>query len=131
MLTTGMNEKRKNQRVPEKADVTIVVKSAPQALDLEGRIFPSSSIDISLSGLQLNVDSDVPVGAKVELKVMFSHLTLEYWHSGVVIWNDKHDKEKYDDAEHAIGIRIDTLENGRFFAWYSAVKDLFDRHGLP
>ena len=130
-MTTGMNEKRKNQRVPEKADVTIVVKSAPQALDLEDRTFPSRSIDISVSGLQLIVNTDIPVGAKVQIKVMFSHLTLEYWHSGVIIWNDKYDADKPDTDEHTIGIRIDSLEDGRFFAWYSAIKELFDRHGLP
>ena len=126
-----MSEKRQNPRISEIADVTIVVKSAPQALDLEGRIFPSSSIDISLSGLQLTVNTAVPVGAKLQIKVMFSHMTLEYWHSGEVIWNDKYDADTPDTAEHTIGIRIDALENGRFFAWYSAVKDLFDRHGLP
>jgi hypothetical protein len=123
-----MNDKRKNRRVPEKADVTIIVKSAPQARDLEGRIFPSSSVDISLSGLQLTVETDVPVGAGLELKVMFSHLTLEYWHRGVVIWNDKHTADSNAEADHTIGIKIDTMEEGRFYSWYSAIKELFDRH---
>ena len=114
--------------MPEKADVTIIIKYTPDAPELEGKIFPSSSVDVSLNGLQLTIDTDIPVGARVEVKVMFSHLTLEYWHSGSVIWNDKHDPRKPSLNEYTIGIRIESMADGRFYSWFSAVSELFERH---
>ncbi len=58
-----MHEHRRDPRIEEHADVSVKVQSAPEAQDLEGRIFPFHSEDVSLSGLRLDVYIPVPICA--------------------------------------------------------------------
>lgn len=120
---------RLEPRIPEKTNVTVVIESAPAAPELEGMMFPSSSVDISMHGLLLIVSLPVPVGTQLELRVMFSHLTIDYWHTGEVVW-DQFWPGNTVNAEHLrlIGIHFTTRDNPQYYSWRTAIRDLLKRH---
>lgn len=125
-----MSEQRQNQRVPEKADITVKVEHAPEAKALEGMVFSSSSVDISLGGVQLVVPFPVPVGADLELKVIFNHTDRSYWHRGIVIWDDSLGERPDDKAPHRIGVQFNTLDNPQFYSWRTTISALLLKQGI-
>lgn len=118
-----MNERRKFQRVLEEVEVTITVQSSPEAPDMEGKVFPFKSVDISLGGLKLWVDIPVPIGASLELDIVFDHTPEKYRHTGNVAWVWVGEGLI---EWHNIGIEFDELESPQFEAWESAVLVLLE-----
>jgi hypothetical protein len=119
---------RKSPRVQEKANVTVRVQSSPEVPELEGRVFSCHSTDVSLEGIKMHIDTDLPVGALLELEIIFSNSPERYWQIGNVIWCDEwvdysSDKENW----HNIGIRFDTAENLQISSWQSGVSKLIEK----
>jgi hypothetical protein len=112
-----MQERRNHPRAQEKADVTVRVQSSPDARDLEGRVFSCHSIDVSLRGLKLWVNIPVPIGAILELEIVFDHLSTRFQHMGNVVW--LWTDEGLTDW-HNIGIKFNTSANPQFDSWRSA-----------
>jgi hypothetical protein len=119
-----MQERRKHPRIQEKADVTVRIQSSPDAQNLEGRIFSCHSIDISLRGLKLWVNIPVPIGALLELEIVFNNLSTRFQHVGNVVWTwaDEGLTDWYN-----IGIHFNTLANPQFDSWGSAVLKLLEK----
>lgn len=123
-----MSERRQTSRAEEKLDITVKVESAPEVRELEGKIFHTSSIDISLGGLQLIVDVPVPVGAQLELKVIFDYSSQNYWHKGIVMWEDEWLSDNMiEKSLYKIGVQFNTLDNPQFHSWRAAISELFER----
>jgi len=123
-----MTEQRKEPRIPEETNVTVVIESAPGAPDLEGMVFPSSSVDISLQGMMIIVENPVPEGSLLELRIMFSHLTMDFWHQGVVIWDREWSgNETGGKPLHKIGIQFDSRNNPQFNSWHTTVDKIVER----
>lgn len=123
-----MTELRQNPRIPEQAEISVRIESAPEMKDLEGRVFNSNSVDISLGGLQMQVEFPVPVGAALELKVTFHDSAKTYRHKGLVIWDDELDPRGIQPPMHKVGVQFNTLDNPQFFAWRAAISELLDKN---
>ena len=117
-----MHERRNHPRLQKAAVVTVIVRSAPEATDLEGRIFPCRLQDVSLGGVKLWVDIPVPVGVLVELEIVFGHSSEIYQHAGTVVW--VWGGEGLTEW-HNIGIRFNTLSSLQFSSWESVLSELF------
>ncbi|OGT73616.1 MAG: hypothetical protein A3I78_06475 [Gammaproteobacteria bacterium RIFCSPLOWO2_02_FULL_56_15] len=122
-----MSDLRQNPRIPENADVSVRIESSPEARNLEGRVFISNSIDISLGGLQITVEFPIPVDASLELKVTFHSSSKTYWHKGIVIWDDELDSHGKEYKMHRVGVEFNTLDNPQFFAWRAAISELLNK----
>src|SRR3989338_6130912 len=122
-----MPDLRQNPRIPENADVSVRIESSPEARNLEGRVFISNSIDISLGGLQMTVEFPVPVDAALELKVTFHSSSRTYWHKGTVIWDDELGSRGKEQKMHRVGVEFNTLDNPQFFAWRAAISELLNK----
>jgi PilZ domain len=120
-----MNENRRDPRLEEYADVSVRIQSAPEARDLEGKIFPSYSEDVSLSGMRLDVDIPVPIGALLELEITLHNSPTTYRHLGNVVWSDviDDDNSKYG-CEHEMGVMLQIASNPQFDSWTTAVSNL-------
>ena len=120
-----MHEHRSDPRIEEHADVYVKVQSAPEIRNLEGKIFPFHSEDVSLYGLRLDVDIPVPIGALLELEIKLHNSSMKYRHMGNVVWSDATED---DDAEqgywHDMGIRLNSQSNAQFDSWSAAVANL-------
>lgn len=123
-----MTELRQNPRIPEQAEISVRIESAPEMKNLEGRVFNSNSVDISLGGLQMQVEFPVPVGAALELKVTFHDSAKTYRHKGLVIWDDELDPLGIQPPMHKVGVQFNTLDNPQFFAWRAAISELLDKN---
>ncbi len=120
-----MNEHRRDPRIKEHADVSVKVQSAPEIRELEGRIFPFHSEDVSLSGLRLDVDIPVPIGALLELEIMLHTSSMKYRHLGNVVWADAIDDDNLEHGcWHEMGIKFRTQSNPQFDSWAKAVSNL-------
>lgn len=118
-----MNEHRSEPRTEEQADVSIWVRTAPDAVDLEGKVFPSQSEDISMSGMKLSIDTPVPVGAILDLEVMLSNSPIKYEMIANVVWADTAghvDK----DSTNEVGVILNIQSNSQLASWNAAVSDL-------
>ena len=120
-----MYEHRNDPRVEEHADVYVKVQSAPEIRDLEGKVFPFHSEDVSMYGLRLDVDIPVPIGALLELEIKLHNSSMKYRHIGNVVWADA---MADDDAEqgywHDMGISLQAQSNPQFDSWCTAVSNL-------
>jgi len=111
-----MQERRLRPRITEAVGITVKIQSAPQARNLEGKDLLFNSEDISLEGLQLSVETPVPVGALLEFKIIFNDSPINYWHTGNVVWNDASSKK--------IGVKFNITENPQYTLWKDAVSKL-------
>ncbi len=119
-----MHEHRSDRRIEEHADVSIKVQSAPQARDLEGRVFPFHSEDISVYGLRLGVDIPVPIGSLLELEIVLDSSSMKYRHLANVIWADAVSEDLEHGCRHDMGVRLQTQSNPQFDSWATAVANL-------
>lgn len=120
-----MNEHRHEARTEEHADVSIRVRTAPDAETLEGKVFPSQSEDVSMSGMKLNIDVPVPIGAILDLEVMLSNSPIKYEMIANVVWADA-TKDKSLESESAcdVGVILNIQSNTQLASWNAAVSDL-------
>ena len=118
-----MSESRKEPRIEEHADVSIRVRTAPEATNLEGKVFPSHSEDISMSGMKLCVDMPVPVGAVLDLEVMLKNSPLTYEMIANVIWADSNDDEE-SESNGEVGVILNINSNSQKASWNAAVAEL-------
>jgi hypothetical protein len=104
-----------------------MIKSSPEALDLVGRIFSCHTKDVSLGGIKLFVDIDIPCGAILELEIIFSNSPERYWLIGNVIWCDEYVDESLEGDWYNIGVSFDVAENPQFSSWGEAILELLSR----
>ncbi len=116
-----MNESRREPRSQEQADVSVKIESAPDAQNLEGKIYQSQSEDVSLSGMKLNLDSPVPVGAQLDLEVILSNSQERFNLSANVVWADSTDLEA---TGHDMGVILNIESNTQQETWSSAISNL-------
>jgi PilZ domain-containing protein len=115
-----MNEHRREPRSEEQADVSIRIQSAPDAQDLEGKIFKSQSEDVSLSGMKLILDNHVPVGALLTLEVALNNSDIKYELVAKVVWADTAD----DGSEREMGVILHIETNPLADSWKDAISTL-------
>ncbi len=87
-----MSERRLYPRLKKQTSVTVKVQSAPDARELEGKSFPCYSVNVSLNGLLLSVDNDVPVGSYLELYIQSE----KCWHAGTVVRTSEVQKDNLE-----------------------------------
>ena len=120
-----MSEHRRNPRIDEHADVAIRIRTAPEAQGLVGKVFPSHSEDVSLSGMRLDVDIPVPIGALLELDVVLHNSPKKFKHLGNVVWANVVDDDNLESGcGYEMGIMFHLVSNPQFDSWISAVSDL-------
>jgi hypothetical protein len=118
-----MQERRSHPRVQQAAIVTVIVQSAPETPDLEGKVFPCRLKDVSLGGIKLWVDVPVPIGALLELEIVFNHSPERYHHTGNVVW--VWEGEGLTDWQN-VGIKFNISAYQQFNIWESAISRLLE-----
>jgi hypothetical protein len=122
-----MPDFRHHPRIHEGADVIVKIQSAPGLHALEGRVFPCQSMDVSTSGMRLQVEIETPVGALLELEIYFSRSEHKFRHLGNVVWcRSNADEEQQAYPHRHIGIRFNTANNPQFHAWATQISNLLE-----
>lgn len=112
-------ERRWHPRIPEEDKVTVTILASPDSPDLEGRTFFCSTRDISAGGLKFCVHSEVPVNARLEMRVEMRSPDDLFTHIGRVVWERELEEDGF--FAHYIGVQfIETKEN-RQMAWRTMV----------
>jgi hypothetical protein len=122
-----MVEQRKSPHIQEKADVTVTVQSSPEAPELEDRVFSCYSSDVSLEGIKMRIDTDIPCDAILVLEIFFSNSPERHLQMGYVIWCDGCVEESLEGDWYNIGIRFDQVTNPKFSPWREAVSLLIEK----
>lgn len=113
-------DRRWNPRVNEQDRVTITVLHAPEAGELEGRVFYCSTRDIAAGGLRFCVHTIVPVASELELRVEAPNPADCYVHVGVVVW--VREVEEDGMIAYHIGVRFSKTRDNRQIAWRNMVQ---------
>ena len=126
-----MSDRRREPRVHEEAAITVKVQSAPQARNLEGKMLQANLTDVSLGGIQMRVDTEIPIGSLLELEVVFHDSPRKYKHMGNVVWKifKTYDGVK-QKAWHNIGIAFMPLANPQLDTWILKVANLLERYEI-
>jgi hypothetical protein len=122
-----MTEKRSHPRITEDADVFVKIKSAPEVRDIEGKTFSCCTTDMSMRGVQLKSNVDIPIGTLLELDIVFKQTAKNYIHIGNVVWKtESSDDESGDEGElyYNVGIRFNEVSNPQSKDWIKAVTNL-------
>jgi hypothetical protein len=112
-------ERRAHERVAQKGYISVTVESAPDAPNLEGKVFRCTTRDLSAGGLLMVVHSRVPIGTTVRVHVVFTDPEAEFEHIGRVAWV----KSVHEDflESHSIGIEILRSDGNTTLDWAEMV----------
>ena len=120
-----MDEQRSDQRIEVPSDVYVKVLSASEARDLEGKVFPFHSEDVSLYGLRLEVDIPVPIGALLGLEIKLLNSSIKFRHMGNVVWAGAVDNDNAEQGYwHKIGVKLQPHSNLQVDSWSAAISSL-------
>ncbi len=114
-MTYDSSNRRRHDRVSQKGYIKVVVEAAPDAPSLEGRVFRCTTRDLSSSGLQMVVHSNVPVGTMVRVHVVFTDPPAEFEHLARVAWA----RLELDDLvqDYAIGMELVSTDGQDDHEW--------------
>jgi len=107
--------RRVHTRVEQKGYIRVVVEAAPDAPNLEGKVFQCTTRDLSAGGLLMVVHTPVPVGTMVRLHVVFTDPRAEFEHVARVAWSRLQSDDIIQD--YAIGIEFTRTEGQQSHAW--------------
>jgi hypothetical protein len=122
-----MTEKRSHPRITEDAEVAVKIKSAPEVRNIEGKTFSCRTTDVSMRGVQLKSNVDIPIGTLLELDIIFKQTSKNYIHIGNVVWKtESSDDESEFEGEpyYNVGIRFNEVSNPQLRDWIKAVTNL-------
>jgi Tfp pilus assembly protein PilZ len=98
----------------------VVVEEAPSAPCLEGEVFWCTTRDLSAGGLRMVVHSQVPIGTKVRLRVVFTEPPAEFEHLSHVVWSTT----KCVDIVHtySIGLEFSSTDGQSDYKWSDLIS---------
>lgn len=120
------DERRNEDRLQEANSVAIKVIRAPEAPELEGETFFSTTEDVSVRGIRFVVHTWVPKDAILEMRVGFSKPLGAFRHLGRVAWVKT--EEQGEDADvgveaYALGIEFLNESAEKLLVW----RDIIER----
>lgn len=122
-----MTDRRREPRIHEYAEVTVKIKSAPDARYLEGKILRSHLTNVSLCGLQMRVDTEIPIGSILKLEIKLKSSPEKYMHVGYVVWKIFKTLDGIKEKPwHNIGISLKPMANPQLDSWIITITDLLE-----
>jgi hypothetical protein len=121
-----MRERRTGKRVQEEAQAAVTVLSAEDAPELVNKTFFCPTENLSVTGLRLSVQANVPVGSVLELRIAFTQPLRSFQHTGRVVWIRKDDRGR---LTHALGIEFTHVSIEVEDAWRDMIARKLKRQG--
>lgn len=112
----GFKERRKHERLSLEGPVFVKILSSTRDESLRGKTLYCSTKDLSLGGLRVHSEHDIPIGCTLHLWVGLSDSPGTYMMSGRVAW------QKDDGASYVVGIEFVNVENDELAAWKEMVS---------
>ncbi len=116
---TVMDDKRKHPRIPYDTAVHVKLYQVYGQADLAGKNLFCTSSDISINGIRLTVDRELPVGTALELRVAIIDPPTAFAHLAQVRWI----REVADKKFH-VGVEFTGASQVHMSAWHNLVKHI-------
>ena len=115
----NQEERRADERFEHKASKLKIVFTSDTP-GLLGKVLTGSTVDISASGLQITLNTAVPVDSTMDVKITLDGDTKEYFLSSKVRWCNKSDQ----DNTYHVGLALQDLFNTDtdYNSWRAALK---------
>jgi hypothetical protein len=115
----SQEERRADERIEHKASKLKIVFTSDTP-GLLGKVLTGSTVDISASGLQITLNTAVPVDSTMDVRITLSDDPKEYFLSSKVRWCKKSDQ----DDTYNIGLALQDLFNTDtdYDSWKAALK---------
>lgn len=115
------SERRQSSRLLKDEKLYIQILAASEAPDLVGETQTCTSVDISATGIKLEVSQEVPVDSEVEMWVDVKSIAGKYYLYGIVKWCYSYDAE--NNIFH-IGIEFQDKSLTDFQQWHQFLETL-------
>ncbi len=119
------DDRRRWQRVAARSRVSVMVVSAPELPNLEGKRYYCWTDDISAGGLRFRVHSKVPLAAILKLDIQLDDVPQgSFMHMGRVAWEQEF--EDHGVVSRWLGVEITETLGGedRFRRWQSLIEGM-------
>lgn len=114
-----MDEKRKHPRFTYETAVHVKLYQVYGQADLAGKNLFCTSSDISVSGIKLTVDRELPVGTALELRVAIIDPPTAFAHLAQVRWIREIAPKKYH-----VGVEFTGASQAHLAAWHNLVRHI-------
>lgn len=115
------DERRADERISQTAAFSLKIIFTSENPGMLGKSLYGSTIDVSASGLKLELQSELPVDSTIDVVVTLKGNAKQYFLSGKVRWCKKADNE----GNYHVGIVLQDLMNTDtdYNAWREALKN--------
>lgn len=114
-----MRERRLEHRFAKRLTTTVEVKSTPGSELPEGTVLDCETIDISLNGVCLDMDSPLPANSQLHITINFTDTGASFNVLGSVIWSAvDQETQRYKTGVHLLKLPGDRA------SWNNAVLQL-------
>jgi c-di-GMP-binding flagellar brake protein YcgR len=112
-------DRRAEKRIDHKASKLKIVFTSDTP-GLLGKTFTGSTVDISASGLQITLNTAVPVDSTMDVRIILDGDSKEYFLSSKVRWCNKSDQ----DNTYHVGLALQDLFNTKtdYKSWRAVFK---------
>jgi len=113
------SNRRSDKRVVRREALSLTIIFTSQNPSLLGRTITGSTLDISASGLGLILDTELPTDSTIDLSIILTGDTKEFFLSGKVCWC-----REVEEGMYKIGIILNDLINTEsdLKRWRKALK---------
>ena len=119
MSTT--DERRQQARLQRDDKLLIQVLSASESPELVGEILTCTAVDVSRTGLRLEVMHEAPVASEIDLWIDVKGYAGKYFLHGCIVWCYEYDAESRD---FYLGIEIQDQPGTDYGEWQQMVAEL-------
>jgi PilZ domain len=116
------NERRGESRLLEKTTVFVEVSSAEFDNSEPANVIVCSSFDLSPSGMQVEMDHEVPVGSILRICAELNDVDQALYLVGEVKWATQ------EDDIYKIGFELYDAENTDISGWRNVIDAMLDHH---
>ncbi len=116
-----IDERRRQRRLCRDDKLLIQILSASESPELVGEILTCTAVDVSRSGLRLEVAHEAPVGSDIDLWIDVKGYAGKYFLHGCVVWCYEFDAESKD---FYLGVEIQAQTSTDYQEWQQLVAEL-------
>lgn len=116
----GGIERRKHLRVRHRSEVHVKLYTVSGYVDLADKTLRCHTEDLSIGGIRLSSDVEIPVGCYIEMSVHIENPPKVFTHRGEVRWV----AADIEPDKYSIGIEFQAASDGEHAAWRELVDKL-------
>ena len=124
----SVDNRRRNLRYIRHDKLFVQVLAASESFDISGRTLPCLSVDASVDGLRVEIDTEISVNSMVDLWASFQGVEEKFYLRGHVCWCYELGG---DDDRFQVGIELDDGYATDYTRWVELIQSFSEKFDQP